>query len=1288
MQPSKYQAVILDWLKNGSGHGCCNAVAGSGKSTTLRLGAQALQESGLSPSEIKIIVFGKANSLDLIKKFGAEWKESISTLHSAGFSLLKQELGIKSSREANVSSAKYKQIAQDLGLIGKRGNPIGTLKGEDALDNDRDFLKLIDLVRLTNQFPTAEAVRDICQHFEIPDVWEFSVVASAIAECLRSGERKARAKESFDFTDQIWLPVKWQLGKERWFKPYRFVLVDECQDLNAAQLELSLMLAGGSGRILAVGDPRQAIMGFAGADNRSYQKIVERLQAKELPLSICYRCPKTHIDLVKQNFPQVPLEASESAADGHIEAIAEADLWDAQRHCRLVRGDMVLSRKTAPLVSLCIKLIARGIAATVKGKAIGEQVKGDLEEIGKMPGFQYENFNAAVSAYRQAKVIRYRRLDNEEQLTEALNDKLEALQTIYKSQPQSSCLQHLADYIDSLFSDEHSPITLSTCHRAKGLEGDRIFILKPEDMPMTWRNQLDWQKEQEDNLLYVALTRSKAELFVVGKPNWLPQEEEPEPEQEIPLEPRPKKSLLPDDWGGLEGDLINLLSGGDDYSEDEDEEPSERELYEEMERVAQEDLLPMMAEIFNGDPELETVNISSDSLEMKIEYVSGGEQYTSNWARFRVEGLEKWAVRSNLPEDIQGKQNNYFGYTCLETPEETTFSILEQSGNKRSIRRFNFYICVTSNNDYAEVTASHSRGRCKGNFKVVCVGEGKAKASKLMEWWTKSEDHSLEFAMHCAAHINKRSLKELPPLSPRTEEEVIADAPQDAPSASNHTLTDSYAQLEQEIKEYFRTDGLEEPKLTQAYEGVMKVASGTMGRNDIDERLEIFFSPTHRPAVKRFAIRLCDLREAELKTQSAEQQAIETHLEVQREALGMNAEDYEFEGEVRITPDQILVKGKYHNSKTYTYPRSAGIPDWASGLPVLYYPGCKPEPAQKTVNIFSTKTVIPQGGQRFTIAPMIEPETVNELQSETAETPETQRKQWLNLGLITLNAGTQSRGAIHQATINDYTEQMKDGRWQWEREPLPILFSDGQNFYPGDGHHRIMAADAAGTEEIFVEIRPGTLREAVFYSTSANKYHGLPRTNADKRNQVEILLRDEEWQKLSDRSIAEHCGVSAPLVGKIRAELTQSGTVNISTERVDRKGRKIETVNIGTKPKEKKQQGREQTQESIPGVPQEQLEKAFDKYQELSNSSGAVQESTVPAAGNNGVKLLETTQDPPLQQKMEALISVAENQINLLSEKVGAKTIAEIALDLCTLEEIRELHADLSASLEALGEEN
>lgn len=513
--PSKYQLAIADWILRGRGHGCCNSVAGSGKSTTLKIVAKTLEKSGLRPSEIKICVFGKLNAQDLIKKFGQAWKESISTLHSAGFSLVKKELGIRSSYDVKVSGQKYKRIAQDLDLIAKRGNPVGRLKAEKIIGSDNDFLKLVDLVRLTNQQPTQETIQAITSHFEIDDVWEPEIIARWIEYCLSIGEQKAIKKECLDFTDQIWLPVKWRLNEAKWFKPYKFVLVDEAQDLNAAQLELALILAASSGRILAVADPRQAIMGFAGADNKSYENIVSRTSAVELPLSICYRCPRSHIELVKQIYPQIPIEPSPSAAQG---SITQIDSGDVEKLIQL--GDMVIGRKTAPLVSLCIRLISRGIKATVKGKDIGESLKKDLEDIAKMPGYSFEFFNDAIASYKQAKSLQYQGLDNEDQMLENLKDKVQAIATIYQSQPQSRGIDDLKYYIDGLFNDENSPITLSTCHRAKGLESDRIFIYKSDDMPMTWKNQQNWQLEQEKNLLYVALTRSKSELFIVGECNW------------------------------------------------------------------------------------------------------------------------------------------------------------------------------------------------------------------------------------------------------------------------------------------------------------------------------------------------------------------------------------------------------------------------------------------------------------------------------------------------------------------------------------------------------------------------------------------------------------------------------------------------------------------------------------------------------------------------------------------------------------------------------------------------
>ena len=92
-EPSVYQQGVLNFLLNGTGNGACNAVAGSGKSSTLLIAAIALS-AGITPDDLKVLVFGKANAEDLqgkLSKLIGRWKQCASTLHAVGFSLLKQE---------------------------------------------------------------------------------------------------------------------------------------------------------------------------------------------------------------------------------------------------------------------------------------------------------------------------------------------------------------------------------------------------------------------------------------------------------------------------------------------------------------------------------------------------------------------------------------------------------------------------------------------------------------------------------------------------------------------------------------------------------------------------------------------------------------------------------------------------------------------------------------------------------------------------------------------------------------------------------------------------------------------------------------------------------------------------------------------------------------------------------------------------------------------------------------------------------------------------------------------
>lgn len=129
---------------------------------------------------------------------------------------------------------------------------------------------------------------------------------------------------------------------------------------------------------------------------------------------------------------------------------------------------------------------------------------------------------------------------------------------------------------------------------------------------------------------------------------------------------------------------------------------------------------------------------------------------------------------------------------------------------------------------------------------------------------------------------------------------------------------------------------------------------------------------------------------------------------------------------------------------------------------------------------------------------------------------------------------TQSRVKLDSATIADYAAKMADGV---EFPAIELLF-DGKDYYLVDGFHRFaahMTAFGQGTP-INADVMPGSLRDAILCSVSVNSTHGLPRSNADKRRAVSVLLADEEWGRWSSREIARRCSVSDVFVEKVRKE--------------------------------------------------------------------------------------------------------------------------------------------------------
>lgn len=512
--PSERQKRVYDFAENGTGNGVVSARAGSGKSHTLLEVARRIKSD-----DAIFLAFNTHVVAELNAKLKAAGSRVVAkTVNSLGNGAVLKVLGRVMDMQSNESKKKYDRLAS--AWVDQNG---GQFAPDERKEIAASLTKLVNMARMTlTDANSHDALREMQLHFHI-EVGYPSFLFPAVPIILQQGQTVAREKKIIDFTDQIWLPIVWNLP----IPQYGFVLGDESQDWSRCQLAVVIKAIAPGGRFLGVGDRNQSIMAFSGADNRSFDNIKTALNAVELPLSICYRCAASHIRLAQMIVPEI--EARPNAPEGEVLHIKPTD--DLSKFVR--GGDLVICRLTAPLISECIKLIKNRVSAKVRGRSIGYELTALLKQIGKLEGFSYANVVKHLEEYKQKRVEFLRQKDADESAIESLCDRVECLQVCAESYLNARSVDELAREIDKLFDDNRPSVWLSTIHRAKGLEADRVFILKPEKLPLRWKNQQAWELEQEMNLLYVALTRAKSALYFIGDlPEPCQKREEIQPELE------------------------------------------------------------------------------------------------------------------------------------------------------------------------------------------------------------------------------------------------------------------------------------------------------------------------------------------------------------------------------------------------------------------------------------------------------------------------------------------------------------------------------------------------------------------------------------------------------------------------------------------------------------------------------------------------------------------------------------------------------------------------------------
>lgn len=482
-QPSKYQQNVFDFIENGRGDLVIEAVAGSGKTTTL------VQASKLVNGRSLFLAFNKhiAETLkDRMPNFECK------TIHSLGYWALRNNFS--GSRLPKLNNYKYWDIADSL-----IEDVAHLYTGQQLKDMKHTLIRMCNLYRLRLVKNTNDLMNMI-DHYAI-DYYgpELLMVETAISR----GNSWFDNAGAHDFTDMLYLPVSrnWKITG------YDFIFVDEAQDLSPVQLQMALKARSLGGRMVFVGDTRQSIMGFAGADSDSIPNIIKATNAKVLPLSICYRCPTSHLDLARTIVPQI--EDRENCPEGQV-----IDIDFAVVSHQIKINDLIICRMTAPLVTLCLKLIGQQLPARVKGQEIGKGLIDVIKKTVKTDGYVWEKFLTYLNIWAANQIDKLENKKNTAGKISSIINKVDALEAAYLG---SDCAdeRELIGLISSIFSDKEAAIWLSTVHRAKGMEADRVFILHPEKLPLIWETQQEWETVQEYNIKYVALTRAKKELYFI-----------------------------------------------------------------------------------------------------------------------------------------------------------------------------------------------------------------------------------------------------------------------------------------------------------------------------------------------------------------------------------------------------------------------------------------------------------------------------------------------------------------------------------------------------------------------------------------------------------------------------------------------------------------------------------------------------------------------------------------------------------------------------------------------------
>lgn len=476
----KYKQKIVDEYKNTNKNIFVSATAGSGKTYILC----KLAEITPPIKSSLFLAFNKSIAEELSNRLPKTTKAS--TLHSCALSALNKAFNFqfRLSDSKNFTLAKEKMNFK--GVHPKRVP--GTIMR---------ICRLYDLVRYNMASGSVEEIINLGERYgeEVDEdlakrTIELHKLNSQLADRYF---KNPVGKLTIDFTDMLYYAVKYIDDKD--FKKYNVLMVDEVQDLSPLQYQLIQSIKTPRGRLVGVGDEKQAIYSFQGSNLDTLEMIKNAPNTTSLPLSMTYRCGRRIVEEACTVFPG----GIEAAPEAHEGFVGEGGIMDAEV------GDFILCRNNAPLVDAFVSLIRKGKKASILGKEFGDELVDLIDSVNDVWGLE----QTLTRVYDKLINKGVKNPLNTEAF-EKINEKVNVLLSLYE---YFGDLDIVRSRIHEVFvKDVSGGITLSTIHKSKGLEARRIFFLDPGLIPSKYATT-ELSIYAEKCLKFVAITRAKEQLL-------------------------------------------------------------------------------------------------------------------------------------------------------------------------------------------------------------------------------------------------------------------------------------------------------------------------------------------------------------------------------------------------------------------------------------------------------------------------------------------------------------------------------------------------------------------------------------------------------------------------------------------------------------------------------------------------------------------------------------------------------------------------------------------------------